>query len=80
MVYYEYETAAWYERSPAMEALIIGLLVVVLLGAFLLPEQQPPMVIYVGQEPTQSGDGWGCLLALALLGLLAVVLLSVGAQ
>ena len=63
-----------------MEAIVIGLLVV-LVGALLFPKQQPatpPMVIYIENPPEPVKSTWGCLPALVLLGLLAIILLSIG--
>jgi hypothetical protein len=80
MVYYEYEAAVGYERSYTMEAIVIGLLVV-LVGALLFPKQQPatpPLVIYIEGQPDPVKNNLGCLPALVLLSLLAIILLGIG--
>jgi hypothetical protein len=60
--------------------MIIGLLAIVV-GALLLSGQQPsalpPTVILVERAPEPADNGRGCLPALVLLGLLAIVLLSI---
>ena len=62
-----------------MEALIIGLLAIVLIRVLLTRGQAaptPPTVILVASEPGSPGGDLGCLPILVLLGLLGMVLLS----
>ena len=54
-----------------MTTVVLGIFVICLLAVLAMPRRQPPMVVYVQQEPNLFGN-LGCL---ALLGLVAFLLL-----